>query len=406
MGKRFINKFDKRKINMQIQGFKASAIEAGIKINGGLDLALIFSEVPAIGAALFTTNKVKAAPVILSQKHIEKGTIRAIIANSGNANACTGIDGLNKVKQTAKLISKELGIKPDEVIVASTGVIGAPLDIDAIAQAIPRLVKSLSPKGFNRAAEAIKTTDAFSKQSLFEGTADGKSYKIMGIGKGAGMIMPNMATMLSFIVSDININLKTLNKAIKSSARTTFNRISVDGDTSTNDMVVVMANGMAKNNELSMKNEKNFQDGLTKVMDELSTMIVRDGEGATKIVRIKVKNAFSAADALSAVKTVANSILVKTAFYGEDPNWGRIMAAIGRAGIHMKEETIDIWINEIKIVEGGLGLGIEAEKRTAEAMKKKELSIMINLNQGTYEDQMVTCDLTHNFVSMNAEYRT
>jgi len=264
--------------NDQVQGFKASAVAAGIKKDGGLDMALIFSEKEAVAAGVFTTNKVKAAPVILSQQNIRDGKVRAIIANSGNANACTGKDGLHNARREAELVARELGIKPDEALVASTGVIGTPLPVDRIERAIPELAKTLSPEGISHAAEAIRTTDSFSKISRFKGEADGKPYKILGMAKGAGMIMPNMATMLCFVLSDIGIDADDLSKAVSSSVQTTFNRISVDGDTSTNDTVLALANGLAGNSKLSPGDYQRFQIGLTHVMDELATMIVRDGE--------------------------------------------------------------------------------------------------------------------------------
>ncbi len=392
--------------NDKIKGFKASALSAGLKKVGELDLALIFSESESVAAGVFTTNRVKAAPVILSQDHIRNGKIRAIIANSGNANACSGKDGLDRARLTADLLAKELCIEPDEVLVASTGVIGAPLNMDLITPAIPALVKTLSPEGVPRVAEAIMTTDSFPKISRFDGVADGNPYQIIGIAKGAGMIMPNMATMLCFVLSDIRIDAGDLRKALSSSVETTFNRISVDGDTSTNDMVLVMANAMAGNGVLSSGDLEEFRKGLSMVMDELATMIVRDGEGATKVVTVIIKGASSEIDALTAARTVANSSLVKTAFYGQDPNWGRIMAVLGRSGIRMREEDVSIWIDDVNIVEGGLGTGSDSEERAAERMKQNEFPVLIDLHIGECEDRIITCDLTHDYITINADYRT
>jgi len=389
-----------------VQGFKASAIAAGIKKDGGLDMALIFSEKGAAAAGVFTTNRVKAAPVILSKENIRKGTVRAIIANSGNANACTGNMGLDNAHREAELVAKELGINPDEILVASTGVIGTPLPMDRIERVIPELVKDLLPEGLSDAAEAIMTTDSFSKISRFEGEAGGKPYQILGIAKGAGMIMPNMATMLCIVLSDIHIDPIDLRKSVSSGVKSTFNRISVDGDTSTNDMVLVLANGMAGNGDLTSDDYERFQIGLTHVMDTLATMIVRDGEGATKVVYVKVKGAASHEDAETAARTVANSSLVKTAFYGQDPNWGRIMAALGRSNITMHEEDVHIWIDEIQIVKGGLAVGDEAEKQASKSMAQKEFSVTIDLRQGEHEDQVVTCDLTPEYISINSDYRS
>jgi len=392
--------------NLMVRGYKASAVAAGLKKNNNLDMALIFSEKDAKAAGVFTTNRVKAAPVLLTREHIKGGKARAIIANAGNANACTGEAGLNDARYTAELVSKELGIRPEEVLVSSTGVIGQPLDMSRVASAIPKLAGGLSDRGITPAAQAIMTTDSFPKISQFEGKAGDKTFRIQGIAKGAGMIMPNMATMLCFILSDISIDADDLNKALISSVDESFNRISVDGDTSTNDMVLVLANGLAENDPLSEGDYQAFKDGLRQVTGDLSRMIVEDGEGATKVVDIIINGAYSASDAENAARTVANSSLVKTAFYGQDPNWGRIIAALGRAGIHMEEAKVDIWIDDIRIVTNGLGCGVEAEKMAAEKMTGKAFTVIIDLQQGSYEDRIVTCDLTHEYVSINADYRT
>ncbi len=389
-----------------VQGFKASAVKAGLKKDKGLDLALIVSERETAVAGVFTTNKVAAAPVILTREHIKSGRARAIIANAGNANACTGKAGFNDARRTAELVSDRLGIGADEVLVASTGVIGQPLNVDRIAEALPALVERLSPDGIPTAARAIMTTDSFAKISHFEGHAGGRPYRILGVAKGAGMIMPNMATMLCFIVSDIRIDSHDLNGVLSSSVETTFNRITVDGDTSTNDTVLVMANGMAGNTTLTEADSKGFARGLETVMGELAQMVVRDGEGATKVIHMEIKGVHSASDALKAARTVGNSSLVKTACYGQDPNWGRIMAALGRADIVMDEAKVDIWVNDILIVSAGLGKGQEAEKKAAEIMVRKEYTITIDLHQGDFEDRIITCDLTHEYVSINANYRT
>jgi len=393
------------KIQM-VQGFKASAVPAGLKKNNALDLALIYSEKEAAAAGVFTTNKVKAAPVLLAREYIAAGKARAIIANAGNANACTGETGLDDARRTAELTAKALDLYPGEVLVSSTGVIGQPLDMGLISRAIPDLVKALSPEGIASAAQAVMTTDSFPKISQFEGRAGEQTYRIQGIAKGAGMIMPNMATMLCFIMSDINISAAELQKALLTSVKGSFNRITVDGDTSTNDMVLVLANGMAENGQLSEKDYQVFRDGLQQVMGELARMIVRDGEGATKVIDILIKGAFSVSDAIHAARTVANSSLVKTAFYGQDPNWGRIIAALGRSDVRMEEGRVAIWVDDIQIVADGLGKGMEAEKKAAEKMVQKEFSVTINLQQGPYQDRVVTCDLTHDYISINADYRT
>jgi len=389
-----------------IKGFKASAVAAGLKKTGDRDLALFFSELPAAVSGVFTTNQVKAAPVLLTQEHIRSGKARAIIANSGNANACTGKEGLENARRTAALVAKELGIEPEEVLVASTGVIGAQMNMGAVEGAVPQLVGTLSPGGLQDAARAIMTTDSFPKISRFEGTVQGVPYHILGIAKGAGMIMPQMATMLCFVLSDIHVERSDLDRAVSDAVQTTFNRISVDGDTSTNDMVLVLANGLAGNGLPNPEEMELFTRGLTQVMGELATMIVRDGEGATKVVHVRIRGAATPHDAETAARVVANSSLVKTAFYGQDPNWGRIMGALGRAGIIMKEDAVDIWINEVKIVENGLGRGVRFEKEAAEQMKEATFELIIDLQQGGCEDRVITCDLTHEYVSINADYRT
>jgi glutamate N-acetyltransferase/amino-acid N-acetyltransferase len=389
-----------------VPGFKASVMAAGIKKRGGLDLALIFSEREASAAGVFTGNKVKAAPVLLSHENIKRGKARAIIANSGNANACTGDEGLRSARYTAEAVARELRVNREDVLVASTGVIGTPLKTDLIGKALPELVKGLSADAVPRVVEAIMTTDSFPKLSLFEGIAGGKPYRVVGMAKGAGMIMPDMATMLCFILTDIAVDPARLKEALVWGVERTFNRISVDGDMSTNDTVFILANGAAETGSLSNEGFERFRAGLSGVMEDLSTMIVRDGEGATKLIRLTVKGAATPGDALTAARTLANSALVKTAFYGSDPNWGRIMAALGRSGIRMREEGVAIWVDGVQIVEKGMGRGAEAEAKAAAIMKGKEFSVTVELREGKFEDHITTCDLTHEYVTINADYRT
>jgi len=389
-----------------VNGFKAGAVNAGLKKGNGADLAMIFSERPAVAAGAFTTNRVKAAPVLLSMKHIARGRARAVVANAGNANACTGSRGLNDAAKTASETARMLKVDKAEVLVASTGVIGARLNMEAISAAIPDLARAISKKGIPEAARAIMTTDSFPKMSVFDGHAGGVPYRILGLAKGAGMIMPHMATMLCFILSDVMIDAAQLDRVLKECVEQTFNRITVDGDTSTNDMVVMMANGGAGNDPLTSQDAEEFRGGLTRVTGDLARMIVKDGEGATKLVEIRVKNAQSPQDASQGARTVANSSLVKTALYGQDPNWGRIMAALGRADIEMIESKVDIWIDEVQIVSGGQGVGVEAEKRAAEIMEGPEFAVTIDLHEGAHHDHILTCDLTHDYVSINADYRS
>jgi glutamate N-acetyltransferase/amino-acid N-acetyltransferase len=392
--------------SFSVPGFRASAVAAGLKKDKAPDMALFYSEKEALAAGVFTENRVKAAPVLLSTEHLKSGKARAIIANAGNANACTGREGLANARLTVDLVAKELGIKSQEVLVGSTGVIGAQLNMDLVKGAIPGLVKGLSPGGIHSAAKAIMTTDSFTKLTRFEGETGGIQYQIVGIAKGAGMIMPDMATMLCFILTDIKIGKDELKRALTTAVEDSFNRITVDGDTSTNDSVIILANGEANNGPLTPDDYGIFNRGLRQVMRDLATMIVKDGEGATKVVYIKVKGSASQKDAGKAARTVANSNLVKTAFYGQDPNWGRIMGALGRSEISMEEEAVSIWIDDVQIVQGGLGMGPDAEKKAADRMKGEEFFLTIDLCQGEYEYQMTTCDLTHEYVSINADYRT
>jgi glutamate N-acetyltransferase/amino-acid N-acetyltransferase len=392
--------------NYSVPGFLASAVCAGLNKDGHLDLSLILSQKEAVGAGVFTTNQVKAAPVLLSQERIKNRFLRAVIANTGYANACTGTQGLNDAIETADTVAKGLGIHPEETVVASTGVIGAYLPLDRIKKAIPNLIKNLSPHGFQSVAEALMTTDSFPKMSYFEGNAGGYPFHLLGLAKGAGMIMPNMATMLSFLLTDIYIDSQTLWPIFRSAADRTFNRITVDGETSTNDMVLIMANGVAGNTSLDRSDIREFERGLTDVMLELAHMIAKDGEGATKVVIIEVDGAATKDDANTAARAVGNSNLVKTAIFGQEPNWGRIMAAIGRSGIKMEENKVRIWIDGIKIVDGGVMTSEKQEREAAEKMKKEQLTITIQLNQGKWKDRIVTCDLTYDYIRINAGYRT
>jgi len=392
--------------NYFVPGFLGSAVSAGLKKNGEKDLALIFSQRSAVATGVFTTNTVKAAPVIITQKNIKRGFLRGIIINTGYANACTGEQGLKDALLTANLTATQLEIKAEEMAVASTGVIGSYLPVDLIKNALPNLIKNLSPNGFYSVADAMRTTDSFPKISYSQGHTNGKKYSILGLTKGAGMIMPNMATMLSFILTDISIEIESLLPIFRSAAENTFNRITVDGDTSTNDMVLIMANGFAGNKIPEGKELKEFESNLRETMGNLAYMIAKDGEGATKAIIIELNGAASQNEANIAARTVANSPLVKTAVFGEDPNWGRIMAALGRSGITMKEDMVQIWIEGVKIVEGGLMVGKDEEIKAAKKMKSKDITITINLNQGSCKERITTCDLTYDYIKINAGYRS
>lgn len=391
------------------KGFLFSTVEAAIKKAGRKDLAIIYSEREAVMAGMFTTNNIKAAPVRLDMKLIKTGKGQAIIVNSGNANACNGRQGMIDAIEMTELTARALGLKPNSVYVCSTGVIGTPMPMEKIRPKIIELVNNLGKSNVEDVAAAIMTTDAFPKAVSKRIKIDGKTIVISGICKGAGMICPNMATMLCFIVTDINIDKSLLNRALKFAVKNSFNKITIDGDMSTNDTVLIMANGMAGNKPITEERSssaeyRKFSETLNEVTYELSKMIVKDGEGATKIIEIEVKNAKNDRDAEKAAFAIANSLLVKTALYGNDANWGRIMAALGYSNISIKEEKVDIFLNDIGVVKGGVGTGIdkEANKR----LKSKEVKILVDLNLGKGYAKVLTSDLTEEYVRINAEYRT
>ncbi|OAG28774.1 hypothetical protein TH606_00435 [Thermodesulfatator autotrophicus] len=386
------------------EGFSFSAVASGIK-KEALDLGLIYAEKPVQGAGVFTSNLVKAAPVLLAQGLLAKrNAFRAILVNSGCANACTGEEGLNDAQEISSYLAQKLNCLPEEILPASTGVIGERLPKEKIIEAIPPLIEGLSPDKYQDFAKAIMTTDAFPKIASRQIEISGEKINILGIAKGAGMIAPNMATMLAFLLTDTSLAQDKIYKILKDTVDKTFNRITVDGDTSTNDTVYLLASGYKK--KIEDRNIDSFKKALYEVCYELASFIVKDGEGATKLVKIKIINAENENRAVKIAQTVANSLLVKTAFFGEDPNWGRFLAAMGRAGINFDPNKVDIYINEIKIVENGLGTGKESENRAHLEMKKPNFVVTIDLKQGRAEAQYLTCDLSYDYVKINAEYRT
>lgn len=390
------------------KGFLFSVAEAAIKKPGRNDLALIYSEKEALISGLFTTNRIKAAPVRLDIERIKAGKGRAIIINSGNANACTGKQGMKDALEISKLVAKGLNIEPSYVYVCSTGVIGTLMPMERIRPKIPELIKGLGQFDIEDVASAIMTTDSFPKVLTKRFKIGKKIATISAVCKGAGMICPNMATMLCFIVTDLNIEKRALDRALRDAVDKSFNRITVDGDMSTNDTVLMMANGLAENDPIKYRIDSSeyirFSEALSDLTYELSRMIVRDGEGATKVIEIEVKNANSYKDAERAAFSVANSLLFKTAMYGNDANWGRIMAALGYSKIMLKEERIDISLNGLKIVKGGLSKG--KDKEANERLKNKEIKVLIDLNLGKANVRVLTCDLTEEYIKINAEYRT
>ncbi len=394
---------------MKIQGFSTSAVAAGIKYKDKLDLGLIYSDVPAVTAGVFTTNLVKAAPLVLDMERLKQGRAQVILVNSGCANACTGDEGMEAAKRTSGMVAGELGIDEDMVQVSSTGVIGEQLDLEAFERAMKPLIQGLSPENFEKVAEAIMTTDTVAKTSYRTVELGGTEVRLMGMAKGAGMIMPNMATMLAFVVTDALIGFPELNLALKNSVEKTFNRITIDGDTSTNDMVLVMANGSAENpwiDEENMEDQKVFERTLQEVLKDLALQIVADGEGATKCITVRVCGAKEQQEAEQMARTVANSNLVKTAFFGEDANWGRILAAMGRSGARFNPERVDISFGDIMLVRDGMGLGKTAEASATKVLKENNITLCIDLKDGNICGEVYTCDFSLDYVKINADYRT
>ena len=389
-----------------MKGFQFAGISAGIKADKQKDLGIIFSTSPCMAAALFTKNKVIAAPVILGKERIQDGSCQAVLVNSGNANCFTGQRGMDDAKTCSRFVAETFGISVEQVMVSSTGVIGAPLPMDQFTTGIPALKQALENGTAEDFADAILTTDTCRKIVTRNGEIDGHPFEITGIAKGSGMIRPDMATMLAYLCTDAAISVPALKQALSIANEKSFNRISVDGDTSTNDTLLALASGCSKANIRSESSLSVFQSVLDEVCLELARMIVRDGEGATKLVEIKVNGAASAADAYKACEAIAHSNLVKTAIYGEDPNWGRIVAAAGRSGARINPDTLDLLFDKEALVHGGQWMGPDAEKRTAQIMKQDQILIELNLNLGEYTDHYLFCDFSENYVKINADYRT
>jgi glutamate N-acetyltransferase/amino-acid N-acetyltransferase len=393
---------------MKVRGFTFSAVEAAIKKPGRLDLAMIFSVVPADIAAVFTTNRVKAAPVLLSMERVAQGKARAIVVNSGNANACTGGQGMTDARETARLVASAAGISEDSVLVASTGVIGKPLPMERIRGAIPGLVDGLPDGSLDDIARSIMTTDTFPKLESVQGEVEGFSYTIAGVAKGAGMIMPNMATMLSFLITDASVEPGFLTQVFRRATDSSFNIISIDGDTSTNDTAILMANGTAGNPTIQAgtPEAERFEELLRHVLLSLARQIVRDGEGATKFVEIRVVGAQTDSDARTAAMAIANSLLVKTAFFGQDANWGRILAAVGYSGAEIDQDRVALSFDDVPMVRDGIFVGCDAEERGTEVLRKKEFSVTVDLRLGAGNATVYTSDISHEYVNINADYRT
>ncbi len=393
------------------QGFTASGVHCGIRKNRTKkDLALIFSSVPASAAAVYTTNLVKGAPLIVTKNHLQNGKAQAVICNSGNANTCNA-NGVEIAERMCYSIAKELNVDKTDVVVASTGVIGQPLNVEVIEKGMPELVKNLSKDNGTDAAEAIMTTDLAKKEVAVEFTLGGKICRMGGIAKGSGMIHPNMATMLVFITTDACISSEMLSKALKSDIQKTFNMISIDGDTSTNDMVTVLANGLAGNTEITSDGEdfNEFMKALNSLTVSLCRMIAGDGEGATKLLECAVTGAKDEQTAKTVAKSVICSSLTKAAMFGADANWGRVLCAIGYSGASVDVNKIDVAFKSAKgsidVCKKGSGVDFSEEK-AKEILLEKEIVIAVNLNDGEFSSSAWGCDLTYDYVKINGDYRT
>lgn len=389
-----------------VPGFRAAGISCGVKKSGKKDLALITSDLPASVAAVYTTNKVKAAPVVYDMRRTRKGHSRGIVVNSGNANACTGPEGYQDAGAMAKAGEKALGLKSGQMLVSSTGVIGVPLPVDRITRAMDEVTSKLSPDGFSDAAEAIMTTDAFPKKARATFKVGRKAVTVLGIAKGAGMICPDMATMLAFFTTDAAVSPAVLRKVLREAVDKTFNSIIVDNDTSTNDMAVAFANGASGAGPLApgRPGYRRFVDAFGEVAGKLARMIVSDGEGATRFVEVRVEGAASGTDAKRAARTISTSMLVKTALFGGDPNWGRIIAALGRAGIRLNPDKVEIALNGVNVVKDGVDTGAEA--RAAKAIDAPEVEVVVKLDLGRGTATVWTTDLSYEYVKINSQYRT
>jgi len=386
------------------KGFKASGVASGIKQSGNKDIALLVSDKTASAAAVFTTNKVAAAPVFLSKKHLVDGKARAVVINSGNANACTGKQGDENAQKMADITAEVLAIDPDEVIVSSTGIIGVQLPMKKIEDGIKLAAGKLYNGIGADAAEAIMTTDTFPKEYAVSFMVNGSEVRVGGMAKGSGMIEPNMATMLAFVTTDARVTADILKQSLKNSVDKSFNSITVDGDTSTNDMVAVLANGES-GIEIEHDAVEAFQEALDQVCIELAKLIVRDGEGATKFIEVNVTGAADDADAKKAAKAIANSNLVKTAFFGQDANWGRIVAAAGYSSAEVDKDKVDVYYGDEKLLESGQPVDYDAAK-VDEVLKAKDIKIKVDLNLGKGSARVWTCDFSYDYVKINAEYHT
>jgi glutamate N-acetyltransferase / amino-acid N-acetyltransferase len=388
-------------------GFSAGAVASGIKKSGKLDVALLVAETAVPAAAVYTTNTVAAAPVVVSRSHTALGRIKAAVVNSGNANACTGTGGLADARSMAAAVSEAVACTPDEVVVASTGVIGVPLPLDTVLSGIEQAASALRDDGGADAAEAIRTTDTFAKESAVSFTVGEYTYRVGGMAKGSGMIQPNMATMLAFVTTDAPLTSGACDAVLREATARTFNRITVDSDTSTNDMCLLMASGAAGGEPIGTHEERyhTVAAAVHHVCGELARMIVRDGEGATKFVEVTVRGAASERDAELAAFAIANSPLCKTAIFGGDANWGRVAMAIGKSGAHIDPAAFDVVFAGIPTCVAGTAIAFD-EAAAAEALAKSDVDVLVDLHVGAGSATVWTCDLSYEYVRINGEYRS
>lgn len=391
------------------QGFKAGVAQAGIKYQDRYDLALVFSEYPAVGAGVFTTNKFQAAPVLVSRQHLAaQEKVRGFVVNSGCANACTGEEGLAAARKMAQVAADVTSCQAEEFLVASTGVIGVPLPLEKVQQGISQAGKNLSLEAGALAAQAIMTTDTVPKEYALEVEIDGQKVILGAMAKGSGMIHPNMATMLGFVTTDAAITKECLQEALVLANQDSYSMVTVDGDTSTNDTLVVLANGRAGNPLINDPQGESFQifaAALKKVCIALAKMIARDGEGATKLLEVRVLNSAQMEDARKAARTIAGSSLVKTAIFGQDANWGRIICALGYSEAEFVPEQVDVSLGELLVAQKGKGLAFD-ETKAKKILGQEEIVVTVDLHAGDFAATAWGCDLSYDYVKINADYRT
>jgi glutamate N-acetyltransferase/amino-acid N-acetyltransferase len=394
--------------DLTVKGFWFSAVSGGIKKTGALDLGLICSQEEAAVAGVFTTNRVAAAPVLLGRERVRSGRARAILVNAGCANACTGPEGYRDAVTAAGWVAEALGLEEESVLMASTGVIGVPLPMDRLRGAVGPLVSGLRPEGFPDVARAMMTTDTRPKWAVRSGLIGDKRFRLAGVVKGAGMIHPQMATMLCFVVTDAAVGADLLQASLVRCLPRSFHAITVDGDTSTNDTVLVLANGASGSPRLKTGSQEaeTFEAALGEVLEELALALVQDAEGATRLVHIQVEGAPDEPGALKAARAVAHSPLVKTALYGADVNWGRIVCAVGYSGVEVDPDRIDLWYGDVQLVKGGRPTPAEEESKAQEIARSREFTIRVGLGLGGGRATIHTCDLSHDYVTINGSYKT